>query len=649
MTKKTTFKVIFLPQGVEINVASGHSVLDAAREAGISLSAACNGKAYCGQCRVRVQKGQTQEPGEAERNILTEEEISQGQRLACRTLIQSPMTIYLPPSHFLNEAELQYESPDFSGALEPGVTQLKVKLSPPSLDDSRADFKRLADDLPETEKGYFADSVTLNQLSRKARSSHWEFSVLLKDNEIIGVLPLGAIPVGLAVDLGTTKIAASLIDFSSGKEITRGGVVNPQIRFGEDLISRLEYAIQSRDKAEEMTRVARQGLDQLAESLILQAGLRTEQLTKILIAGNTAMTHLFCALPVAQLAVAPFVAATSDAMEIKARDVGLKAAPGAYVYFPPNIGGFIGSDHLSMVLASNIDLADDLTLGIDIGTNTEIVLSRALGQMENASCASGPAFEGYHITCGMRAFAGAISAARLTPEGFRFTTIKDAPALGICGTAIIDIVAELRRNSIINQGGRMDPTHPMVRQGRTGPELLLVDKAQSGNQRDIIITQEDINQVQLAKGAIRAGIEILLKSGNIELHQVKKVIFAGAFGSYINLSNAMAMGLIPHFPHARYFQSGNAALSGAKALLLSKSLCQRIKQITSHAHYRELSTYKEFNRLFAMGMFFLEEDLIKAHQSDFRLEDMNNFIKPNQSAYKESEERKKNENNRGEN
>jgi uncharacterized 2Fe-2S/4Fe-4S cluster protein (DUF4445 family) len=317
------------------------------------------------------------------------------------------------------------------------------------------------------------------------------------------------------------------------------------------------------------------------------------------------MTHLLLKLPVRQLATSPYVAATNTAMDVKAGELGLTTAPGAYVHILPCIGGFVGADHVAMILASRLDQTDHVALGVDIGTNTEIALARPdQGFLTSVSCASGPAFEGAHISNGMRAAAGAIEMIELTATGTQLKTVDHAPAIGLCGSGIIDGVAELRRWNLINERGRFDRNHQRVRAGRHGAEFLLVAAEQSGSRRDVVITQNDINEIQLAKGAIRAGLEILLDATETAPEDVREVVIAGAFGSFLNVQNALDMGLLPPLPNVQYKQVGNAAMVGARWALLSRQVRQRAQEVVGQTNYLELTTYPKFNRRFALGMLF---------------------------------------------
>jgi uncharacterized 2Fe-2S/4Fe-4S cluster protein (DUF4445 family) len=343
--------------------------------------------------------------------------------------------------------------------------------------------------------------------------------------------------------------------------------------------------------------------------LVREARATREQVVDACIVGNTAMTHLLLRLPVAQLAKAPYVAAASTSLEVRAVELGLQMAAGAYVYVPPSIGGYVGGDHVAMILACDLDQSEKVTLGIDIGTNSEIAI-RKPGRpfLNSASCASGPAFEGAHIGDGMRAASGAIEKVRITENGPLLKMIDDAPAVGLCGSGIVDVMAELYGAGLINFRGRFEKGKEGVVDGRFGPQYLLVPADESGSSHDIAITQKDVNEIQLAKGAIHAGLSVLLEATDTAPEEVEEVIIAGAFGSFLNVKNAIAMGLFPALPRASYRQVGNAAAIGAKWMLVSRAARQRAEELTAHTQYLELTTYPKFSRRFALGMLFPQEE-----------------------------------------
>ncbi len=599
----STCQVDFEPIGKRIAVAPDVTLLEAAQQAGLSLASACGGVGRCGQCRVSILNGSVSVPTTEEKMLLTETDLRNGVRLACQTRVQSHLKVQVPSSSLITTQRLQLSGDSAAFTLDPGVRAYKVDAPSPGLHDSRSDLERLRASLPpESVQEVNAEPAVICQLSSLARAHEWRMTVFVRHNEIIGVVPSGSRPVGMAVDVGTTKIAASLLDLDTGEELAVVGALNPQISYGEDVISRLAYVLRVSEGGHSLAVMVRDTLNDLLATLTERAGVSRDQVAEVCLVGNTAMTHLLLELPVFQLSRSPYVAATDAAVTIKARDLGLITAPGADIYMLPCIRGFIGADHVAMILAAGLDRTTSVSVGIDIGTNTEIVLSQPGGRLTSVSCASGPAFEGAHISDGMRAAAGAIEAVALTETGVRLKTVENAPPIGLCGSGMIDSVAELHRWGLINSRGRFERQHPRVREGRHGPEFLVVSADRSGSQRDVVITQEDINQIQLAKGAIRAGLDILLETAHTRPEEVSNVIIAGAFGSFLNIRNILALGMFPDFSHARYKQMGNAALAGAKGALISCQARKRAWQIARQTRYLELTTHPQFKRQFALGM-----------------------------------------------
>jgi uncharacterized 2Fe-2S/4Fe-4S cluster protein (DUF4445 family) len=309
-------------------------------------------------------------------------------------------------------------------------------------------------------------------------------------------------------------------------------------------------------------------------------------------------------LPVDQLGVAPYVPALSSSCDVKARDLGLDIAPGAYVHLLPNIAGFVGADHVSMVMASGLHEADQVTLGLDIGTNTEVSLA-ANGRLLSCSTASGPAFEGAHIRDGMRAAPGAIEWVKIVDDQIEYQTIDGAPPVGICGSGILDSVAELRRIGVLKENGSMRlDSHPRVRQTGDRPEFVLVPSGENGARGDIVINRKDVSEIQLAKGAIRAGVEVLLAEAGLVVDQVDRVVVAGAFGTYLDVASARAIGMFPPLPLERFDQVGNAAGMGAKLALLSRRCREVAEEIAQLVEYIELTTDARFSGAYmdAMGL-----------------------------------------------
>jgi uncharacterized 2Fe-2S/4Fe-4S cluster protein (DUF4445 family) len=605
-------KVDFEPIGKRVEVPAGTSLLDAARQAGIGLASVCGGADICGRCRVVVMSGEVSPPVDADRRFLSQLELNAGQRLACSAHIYSDVKVHVPKASLVTDQRLQIGGLARQLAVESAIRACELELAAPTLRDLRSDLDRVTEAL-NTAFGLrrvIAEPAVVRQLSPLARQTDWRLTAYVRGArghslEIVGFAAPGRRAAGLAVDLGTTKVAGYLVDLETGEELAAAGLMNPQIGYGEDVISRLVHAGRSPDGARELARVVREALDSLTGALAEQAGIARDQIAEACIVGNTAMHHLLLELPTRQLAVAPFVAAASAAVDAKARDLGLNLAPGAYVHVPPCVGGFVGADHVAMILAADLDRADRVAIGVDIGTNTEIALCKpGMNYLTSASCASGPAFEGAHIRDGMRAATGAIEAMRITAEGVQLKTISDAPPVGICGSGIVDAMAELRRAGLMNERGRLDRAAPGMRPGTHGPEYPLVPAEQTGTGQEVVITQSDVNEIQLAKGAIQTGIGILLEATGTAPEDVDEVIIAGAFGSYLNLESALDIGLLPRLPRARYSQVGNASGVGAKAILLSLKERTRAQQIARRTGYIELTTFPGFQRRFAISMLF---------------------------------------------
>ena len=504
------------------------------------------------------------------------EELVAGYRLACQAKVLSDVKIEVPRASLAIAQRLQVESQrgaapatrvgQFAGfdAVEDAVVRsYDVTAQPAALDDPRGDLERvldaLADDYGLPRRGYSRESsadpgpgwtktatlraapAAVRTLSAQLRAHNWRIAALVRGAEILGFLPPAARPLGLAVDLGTTKVAAYLVDMNTGETLAAEGRPNPQIGYGEDVVSRMAYATRQAGGARTLASAVHGTLAELATELATRAGATTQQIVEACIVGNTAMTHLLLELPVNQLANAPYVPAVAEAQEARASDLTLSLLADARAYIPPCVAGFVGADHVAMILATGLDRGDRTALGIDIGTNTEIVLARrGAPRMTSLSCASGPAFEGAHIRYGMRAASGAIEAVQIDPAtaGVTCRVIAEAAPVGICGSGILDVIAELHRVNAINGRGRLQAGKPGVRTGRDGLEFLLVPAEATGIGEDIVITQRDVDEVQLAKGAIQAGIVVLLESTGTALDDLDEVVLAGAFGTYLNLERA---------------------------------------------------------------------------------------------------------------
>jgi len=408
--------------------------------------------------------------------------------------------------------------------------------------------------------------------------------------------------VGVAVDLGTTKLAGYLLNLETGETLASVGAMNPQLAYGEDVMARITYALQEPEGAERLRQAAVEGLSQLVRDLCAQAGVPPEHVVEAVVVGNTAMHHLFLGLPTRPLGLAPYVPVESGPLDVRARDVGLPLAPGAMVHLLPTVAGFVGADHVAALLATRMEEADRPTLLLDIGTNTEIGLSVG-GNLFSCSAASGPAFEGAHIRFGMRAAPGALERVRMIEGRVYWETVEGAPPVGICGSGILDAVAELRGAGFLNgRGGWANSDRPPFLSGDNGPEFVLVPAEASGLGRAITVSRKDVGEIQLAKAAIAAGWQILLEEAGIRESDLARVLVAGAFGTYIDIGHAVAIGLLPRLPLDRFEQVGNVAGTGARMALLSRAERERAARLARRVRYVELTVHPSFRERFAQAL-----------------------------------------------
>lgn len=430
--------------------------------------------------------------------------------------------------------------------------------------------------------------ATLQRLQLEGR----ELSVQI-DNEFMS--QPGAY--GLAVDIGTTKIAAFLVDLNNGKTLAAGGVTNPQIVYGEDVISRILYAGNHEDGLQELQKCVVEGINKLIFELCAKVGVTTDQVVDSVMVGNTVMHHLLVGIPVHSLGTSPYSPVQFAAMHFPASNIGLHLNPNANIYLPPNIAGFVGGDHVAMLLAIQAYDMGKTMIALDIGTNTEISLIHK-GQHWACSCASGPAFEGAHIRDGIRAMPGAIERVMLADHTVQVHTIDNKPAIGICGSGILDIVAELRKSGIIDNRGafKADDERLWIEKGRA--RFVVVPAEKSGHGREITIDRADINEIQLAKAAIRSGVEMLIKTAGIQYDDIEQFLVAGAFGTYLDIGNAVHIGMFPPLSMEKFQQVGNAAGAGARQMLISIHQRRQAERLGDNIQYVELAGSKNYSNKF---------------------------------------------------
>lgn len=611
-----SYRIEFEPVGRRGECPEGESLLDCARQLGVGMVSICGGQGKCYACKLQVLRGKVSPPSSTEEKFFSPRELNAGWRLACLTYPLGDCTLHVPPESMTTMQRMQVEGLDTPVSPKPAVKTYTFKLEAPTLHDLRSDITRVFHELEQqkTDPGrqenkpgskpspttrdpssLKVDIDVLRSLSPRLREWGWEARVSLKDNEIIAVSPASARSLGLAVDVGTTKIAGYLVDLDTGRTLASQGTMNPQISYGEDITSRMLNALKSAEAASRLQSLETSAIDQLAGELCARAGARPEEILDAVLVGNTAIHHLMLGLPVKQLAFSPFVAGVQEAVDIKARDLGIHLAPGAYVHVLPNAAGYVGADHISMLLAIDAGQIKEPAIAIDIGTNTEVSLI-CDGNILSASCASGPAFEGGHIRHGMRAASGAIERLKVVNGEIDCQTIDNASPAGICGSGVIDTLAQFYLAGVLDSGGRIRPDSRHTR--RTGEQWEIVLALKPDGQTAVTMTQHDIRELQLAKAAIRSGIQVLLETAGRLEEDIQQVIIAGAFGTYIDVSSAVVIGMLPSLPPERFRQVGNAAGLGAKIALISQPKRQEAQKLAAGVRYVELATAPNFMKTF---------------------------------------------------
>jgi uncharacterized 2Fe-2S/4Fe-4S cluster protein (DUF4445 family) len=589
------FTIDFEPVGRRGEFSGQQSLLECARQLSVDLVSICGGIGNCERCKVQVISGKVSQISLEEEASLSAKELEQGYRMACMAYPLSDIKLHVPPESLTALQRTQIEGLDVDVEPDPPVRGLDVHLTTPTLETPQADAQNLWAALAAhgIESGAIDFRVQQN-LSQLIREYDWHVNVALRGDEIVAIGKPSTRWLGLAVDIGTTKIAGYLIDLESGETLAAKGLMNPQISYGEDVVSRIVAASKSPADTARLQSLLSEALSQLAADLCAENDAKPTEIVEAVAVGNTAIHHLFLGLPVKQLGLSPYVPAVDDALDIKAREIGLNIAPGAYVHLLPNIAGYVGADHVAMLLATRLAEIGGVSLAIDIGTNTEICLNHK-GKMTSVSCASGPAFEGAHIKFGMRAAPGAIEHVRLDNERLEIQTIAGEPPVGICGSGLLDVVAQMRLNGALDRSGKMTD-HPLIRTLDGQAEFVLAERP---GLDDITISQKDVRELQLAKAAIRLGIRALVEAEGISENDVEQVIIAGAFGSFINVESAITIGMLPDLPLERFKQVGNAAGTGARLALISQSERDKADQVAKRDGYIELAKVPNFNRKFA--------------------------------------------------
>lgn len=634
MADTRTHRLILMPSGRKGDVPHGISVLDAARSLGVEIESICGGRQTCGKCLIALERGTFAKhgitsadehltpPGEVERAYFTEHGLDLNERrFSCKACIVGDALITVPEESQARKQVIRKAASNLTIEVAPAVRLVYVEVTPAEL-GGPADWTRVKAALAEQWNlhGVTIDSILLRDLQKTLRAGKWAVTLTLWHNrEVIRIEP-GYVEslYGLAVDVGSTTLAGYLCDLRTGQVIATESLMNPQVRYGEDLMSRISYGMMEPQGVNRLHRAVIGALNDLATNAADKAGIQPEEITDLVLVGNTTMHHLFLGIDPVEQGGAPFALATRDPVDIKARDMGLKAVhPCAMVHVLPNIAGHVGADNVGVLLAEQPHLDDDITLVVDIGTNAEILLGNR-DRMLSASSPTGPAFEGAQIAHGQRAAPGAIERVRIDREtrearfkvigderwSDEFETGESPGATGICGSGIIEAVAELFTAGLIDSGGlfieEVARNHPRVRYRSRTAEYILAYPNQTATGRDIVVTQQDIRAIQLAKGALYAGTRLLMD--HLGVDRVDRIKLAGAFGSYIDPLHALILGLIPDCDLEHVKAVGNSAGDGARIALLNAEQRKVAEQAARAVRYVEIAVEPEFQTYFVNAL-----------------------------------------------
>jgi uncharacterized 2Fe-2S/4Fe-4S cluster protein (DUF4445 family) len=620
-------KIVFFPYGKREWFKKGKaSILEAAKTLGIDLSSLCGGTGTCGKCKVRIEKGieQLTSPTEQELKHLTDEEIKGNYRLACQVKPTKSIVVYVPERSRVGKQRLQTKGLEVPVKhMNPFVKKYFVELPKPTLHDHRSDEDRLLDTLHEK----YDLSTNLNidfevavDLASTLRKEDLKTTATVWKNQIIDVQP-GNISdryFGFAVDIGTTKLAGFLMDLNSGKVVAVSARMNPQIPLGEEVMTRITHQImEGQEGVRELQKAVVSGINEMIEECCEKAKVNTNEIYELCFVGNTAMQLCFLGIYGRYVAYAPYPPVLRRGVNIRASRLGLKSHPRANSYFAPVIGGFVGADTVAVILATRMLESDEICMALDIGTNTEIALGNK-DQVIVDSCASGPAFEGMSIKHGMRAATGSIERVSIDPNTLEvnYRTIEDKPPIGLCGSALVDVPAEILKAGLIDFTGRFVPSMAektnRLRKGSDGLwEFVIAWQPDTATDTDITITQGDVRELQKGKAAMRTGAGILMKRMGITEKDISKLYMAGAFGNYIDPENARTIGMYPELPLEKVTFVGNVAGTGSRMCLLSKEEREYAEKISKTVKYHELAADKDFQTEYLNAMYFPHKDLSK--------------------------------------
>lgn len=616
MKPDAEIRVAFQPSGRTVFALPGTNLLEVAARAGIVLQTPCGGNGTCGKCLVRVRSGATAWTDRASHpHRLSAAQAADGWRLACATTVGADAVVEVPvTSLFEHTQKILTQDTGQPLAVHPAVTLSAAAMCPPTRTDNATDLDRLCAALG---KPVDPDPFCLAALPGRLRSAQWQVQAVCEGRRLLDVLPANPPPrlLGIAFDLGTTTVVGTLIDLQTGREYGVHSALNGQIPMGDDVLSRIRCIRENPARLADLQGAAMNSLNEILAFLCREAGVSPGTVVCATLAGNTTMQQIVCGIDPSALGELPFTPAFAHALELSANALGLSIHPAARLYVFPQIGGFVGGDTVAGLLASGFDRLRKPTLLVDIGTNGEIALLHN-GRILCASAAAGPAFEGARIAQGMRATSGAIEKVLIREDDVHLNVIGNVPPTGLCGTALIDAVAEMLRHGLLDETGRIVPPEelpaalPEALRSRIEPAdhtYRMVLAPATGALPAVCLQQRDIRELQLASGAIRAAVDTLLQLAGLAAADLDAVLLAGAFGNFIRRNNAQRIGLLPPLPHQRIRFIGNASSMGAKMALLSVRARKRAEGLRARCTHVDLSADPMFQQAFSQAMLFPTE------------------------------------------
>lgn len=628
-----TDKIIvdFEPISRRVILALGKTFYETLVDMGVKIQSLCGGQGTCGKCKLKVQEGLDflTPPTQSEKKFINEDQFKEGWRLACQVKVDKKfqneiikkrvphIRVFLSEELLVEDFKILTQGISKEINFKPNIQKIFLEVREPSLEHHIADFERIIMALkkqnPDALK-FEVPEIELNllrNLNEQIRKSNHKITLTIEDNRKIIDIEADNTEennFGIAFDIGTTTIVGYLMNLNDGKIYATSSKLNPQTAFGEDLITRINYIKEHQGGLEKLNKSVLDAVNGIIRNLYKKAQIKKSNIYETTVVGNSVMHHIFLSLNPINIGLSPYVPILQHGININAEKLNLNVAKNANTYILPTIAGFVGADTMGVILASQIDQEKKLTLALDIGTNGELVIGNK-DLLLTGSCAAGSALEGAHIKHGMRAAAGSIDSVKIDsdPINISYTTIKNKKPLGMCGSGLIDAIAELIRNKIITRSGSFnkkmrDSRYLQKNDGQY--EFIIVEKTDTLIDENIVITQDDIRQIQMAKAAFYSGAKLMLNSIEDNNLEIEQIFLAGAFGNYIDKKNAKFIGMIPDIPDDKIFQIGNAAGIGAQHCLINKNLRDKCHDILKKVNYVEIAIQEKFQREYTEAMYF---------------------------------------------